>query len=30
LKTLRHRGFVGGGEDVVLFATAIGIKYPRR
>jgi threonine synthase len=27
LKMLRRQGFLGGGEDVVLFATAIGVKY---
>ena len=27
LKALRRRGFVSGGEDIVLFATAVGIKY---
>jgi threonine synthase len=27
LKALRGRGFVSGREDIVLFATAVGIKY---
>jgi len=27
LRGLRQRGFLGGNEDVVLFATGIGVKY---